>query len=238
MADFPPQLPHGALQEVLPDIFVVSGQIRPNFNGQALQFSRNMTVIREGEALTLVNTLRMDETGLAELDRLGTVKNVTRIGAFHGRDDAFYIDRYGADFWAPAGLDYERGENVDTALVPENTGPVADCSVFLFETAKTPEAILKLDRHGGILISCDSLQNWAEVDEYFDESTAKIMTEIGFIKPANIGPGWKRSSEAKAADFARLAKLDFRHLISAHGAPLLDTAQGAVRATIKDQYGV
>lgn len=238
MAEFPPQLPHGTLHEVLPGVFVVSGQVRPNFNGQDLQFSRNMTVIRDGDALTLVNTLRMDETGLAELDRLGTVKNVARIGAFHGRDDAFYIDRYGANFWASPEFDYQRGEKVDTPLTPGISGPAADCDIFVFETANTPEVILKLNRHGGILISCDSLQNWMEVDEFFDEKTGKTMTERGFIKTANIGPGWQQRTEPQAADFARLANLDFRHLISAHGAPLLDTARNAVRATIKDQYGV
>ena len=102
--------------------------------------------------------------------------------------------------------------------------PIRDASLFVFETSKTPEAVLRLDRAGGILIACDSLQNWVEVDSYFSEESAKQMTAFGFIKPANVGPGWVRYCDPQASDFSRLKDVSFRHLLSAHGRPLRDEA--------------
>ncbi len=38
------------------------------------------------------------------------------------------------------------------------------------------------------------------------------------------------------ADFERLAKLDFAHLIAAHGGPLRDTAREDLQATIEATF--
>ncbi len=232
MTDFPPQLPHGDLVEVLPDVFFVTGQMVLEFDDTRRQFSRNMVVVRDGHDLTLVNTLRVDDAGLAHLDSLGTVKNIVRIGGFHGRDDAFYIDRYNAAFWAPNGIKFGRGEVPDGTLANDQPGPVTDSSVFLFETANRPEAILHLTRSGSILITCDSLQNWAEADEYFDAPTIKTMGAAGFLKPANVGPGWRNAAKPEASDFRRLMEMPFQHLLSAHGTPLLGSAKEAVGTTL------
>ncbi len=238
MPDFPPQLPHGELSEVLPGFFFVAGQSRPDFGGNTLQFSRNMVVIRDGKDLTLVNTMRQDEAGLAQLDALGTVRNIVRLGGFHGRDDAFYTDRYDAAMWALPGTPHERGVTSDKDLSTNGDTPFPDGSVFAFETASTPEAILRLDRSGGVLVSCDSLQNWAGPDDWFDEPSTAMMQEMGFFRPANVGPGWRNSAKPEASDFARLMEMEFSHLLSAHGDPLLNTAKAAVGATLKDLYGV
>ena len=67
-----------------------------------------MTIIRNGSELTLVNTVRLSEEGLNQLDRLGKVTHIVRIGAFHGRDDAFYRDHYPiAQLWTLKGMSYE-----------------------------------------------------------------------------------------------------------------------------------
>jgi len=238
MPDFPPQLPHGKLQEILPDVFFVTGQILLENGDQVIRFSRNMVVLRDGVDLTIVNTLRLDEAGLAALDALGNVRTIVRLGAYHGRDDAFYIEHTGAAFWAAPETEFSRNEKIDQPLVEGPFDPLPDANVFRFETARQPEAILHIERNDGILICCDSLQNWAETDEYFDEPSAKFMTDAGFIKPANIGPGWQRSAAPDASDFARLKSLRFRHMLSAHGAPLLNTAPDAINTTIKAHYGV
>ncbi|MCP4316377.1 MAG: hypothetical protein GY789_10260 [Hyphomicrobiales bacterium] len=201
-----------------------------------MQFSRNMTIIRDGDTLTLVNSLRLDEEGLARLDELGSVESIVKLGSFHGRDDAFYIDRYGAKLWAPSGMEHERGVKTDALLLPDQKGPCADASVFVYETATTPEALLLLARHGGLLLACDSLQNWSGADQYFDEAAAAMMRANGFFHPANVGPGWRNAANPQASDFARLKKLEFRHLISAHGDPLLNEAHQAVSATINKLF--
>ena len=47
---------------------------------------------------------------------------------------------------------------------------------------------MQLSRHGGILTSCDSLQNWVGADDYFDEASAAMMQAGGFFHPDNMGP--------------------------------------------------
>ncbi len=44
------------------------------------QFSRNMVIVREGERLIIINSVRLNEEALAELEQLGTVTDVIRLG--------------------------------------------------------------------------------------------------------------------------------------------------------------
>ena len=238
MAEYRPALPHGEIVEVFPDVFFVTGTTRPNFGGGPMQYSRNMTILRDDGVLSLVNTVRLDDAGLARLDGLGDVANVVKIGAFHGIDDAFYLERYGAKQWALPKAEHFAGHATDIELVPGGRMPVTGASVFVFETSNQPEALLHLDREGGILISCDSLQNWEEVDEFFDDATAKTMADMGFIQAANIGPGWRQFSEPEASDFARIKALSFRHLLSAHGTPIRDQAFEKLSATFAREFKV
>ena len=236
MTNFSPQLPHGEIQEIFPDVFFVTGQVQPNFGGNTLNFSRNMVIVRSGKSLSLINTLRLDQAGLQRLDSLGNVENIVKLGSFHGRDDAFYIDCYSVPFWAPQRMAHERGVHTDKELVLGATAPIPDATVFSFETSDVPESILHLTRHDGILITCDSLQNWTGPDEYFDEATATIMKAQGFSHPANIGPGWFNSAKPEHRDFLRLKELNFTHLLSAHGEPLFNDAYQAVSSTIGKNF--
>lgn len=238
MSEHTPLMPHGEIAEIFPDVFFVTGTSRPDFGGGSWQFSRNMTIVRDDGVLTLVNTVRLDEVGLARLDGLGRVVNVVKIGAFHGIDDAFYLERYGAKQWALPQMEHFAGHATDEELRPDGPMPIDGASLFVFETANKPEGLLRLDREGGILISCDSLQNWAAADEFFDAESAKKMSEIGFIRPANIGPGWRQFCEPEAVDFARLKALSFRHLLPAHGAPIRDTAYEQLCATFEREFKV
>ena len=49
MTDFNDVMPHGPIQELFPDVFFVTGTMKAEFFGSDWQFSRNMTVVREGE---------------------------------------------------------------------------------------------------------------------------------------------------------------------------------------------
>lgn len=237
MAQIYDAYPHGPLTKVFDDIYLVTGTSRANFAGSAWQFSRNMTILREDGALTLVNTVRLDDDGLAALDALGRVKNVVRLGAFHGMDDKFYIDRYGAQQWAFAGTEHEHGQTTDHVLRPGGKMPLADSSVFVFETSSKPEGLLILEREGGTVISCDALQNWCEVDAFFDPECGERMQKIGFIKPANIGPGWKQACTPEVSDYKRLAALEFSNLLPAHGAVIKGDARDQFATTLKEEIG-
>jgi hypothetical protein len=237
MDQFPPPLPHGRLEQVYPDIFFVTGAMKTVLGNVPFQFSRNMTVVRDRDELTLINAIRLDDGGLMQLDQLGRVTNVVKIGSLHGRDDAFYKARYGATFWAAPGMLHEHGLVADLELRPGNAMPFAGCDVFEFHTTKTPESILHVDRAGGILVACDALQNLVAPDEYFSEQSCKMMQEMGFFQPANLGPVWAQINEPKARDFIRLQELAFKHVLCGHGPPLRETAREAYMARFDRVFG-
>ena len=225
MTEFPAALPHGPLEEVFPDVFFVTGTMRGEFFGSMWQFSRNMTVVRDRGLLTIVNSVRLDDDGLKALEGLGKVENVVRIGDMHGVDDPFYVERYDARFWAMPGMDIQDELTVDRSLAAEGEMPFSKCSLFEFKTTKLPESILRLDREGGIMIACDSLQNWVAPDRFFDDQTVETMRGLGFFTRANLGLAWLQESQPQAEDFVRLKDVRFAHALCGHGVPLRDTAQ-------------
>ncbi len=232
---FPSALAHGAIEEIFTDVFFVSGAMETVLMDLDWNFSRNMTIVRDGERLILINTIRLGDDGLAQLDRLGRVTDVVRLGALHGRDDAFYLDRYQAQYWVMPGI--ETGD--DSAAQPldqTSSLPIEDASLFQFETTNIPEGVLNLRRDGGILIACDALQNWISPDEHFCDVTRQRMEEMGFFTPANVGPVWLQAAEPAAEDFRRLKALSFRHVLCGHGEPLRDNAHEAFSATFDRMF--
>ncbi len=238
MVTFPDALPHGAIEEPFPDIFFVTGQMLASFEefpDVEWSFNRNMIVVRDGAELTLVNSVRLSPQGLAELEALGTVSNLVRIGALHDRDDPFFVDRYGPTFWTMPGIEPE-GVDVDRRLTQDEL-PLAGCTLFSFETTKLPEGVLVLDRAGGVAIACDALQNWSQPDEYFTPETTALMTELGFFQTANFGPLFMLRAAPDAEDYRRLLELPFRHALCGHGEPLRDRANEAYTETFHRAFG-
>jgi hypothetical protein len=221
---YSPAFAHGNIQEVFPNIFFVTGASMYEQAGKVIQKSNNMVIVRNGKELTLINTLRLDEEGLKAIDKLGRVINVIRLGAFHDRNDVFYLDRYKAKLWALRGMIHKNNRQTDFFIGETDRAPFPDASFFGFETTFQPEAILHIAREGGILITCDSIKNWTKIDEYFSENTAKEFSEQGLIKPGSIDKVWLGAMTPKNSDFAKLKTLSFRHLLSAHGQPIIDTA--------------
>ncbi|MEH6672719.1 hypothetical protein [Halopseudomonas sp.] len=226
MRSFPPALAHGAIEEVLPEVFFVTGAMETVLMELDWQFSRNMIIVREGERLVLINSVRLGDEGLAALDSLGRVTDIVRLGALHGRDDDFYIDRYQAQYWVMPGLEPEQ-PGVAQSLAEGSPLPLEGASLFQFKTSKLPEGILHLQRDGGILLACDALQNWLQPDEHFCDASRQRMEQMGFFTPANVGPVWLQAAEPGADDFARLKTLSFRHALCGHGEPLLEGAHMA-----------
>lgn len=228
---FPEAHEHGDLKELLPGIHFVTGTVAMS-GPLPMRFSRNMTVIRKDGALTLINSLRLDSNGLEALERLGTVENVIRLAGFHGMDDPFYKDRYGAKVWsvdAPYVTGFGSGSKPyftpDVVLDAQTELPLDNARLILFESASPGEGLLLLDRDGGIIVSGDCLQNWATTDRYFSLPAKLMMRLMGFIKPHNVGPGWLKAAKPDRTEVKRQLDLDFRHVLPAHGSPVLGEAR-------------
>lgn len=236
---FPAVLPHGELTEILPGLHFVTGTVAMP-GPLSVHVSRNMTVIREGERLVLVNSVRLDNRGLAALEALGKVTDVIRIAANHGMDDPFYKDRYGAKVWAVKGTRYMAGfaASADTYFEPDaemdptTKLPLEGARIQVIHSTR-PEALLLLDRDGGVLVSGDCFQNWATVDAYSSFFTGLMMRVMGFIKPHNVGPAWFKNGKPPIEEMRAILGLPFTKVIPAHGSPVLADALERYRPAIE-----
>ena len=227
--------PHGGLQTAFPDVFFVVGTNKTHHAGVDLQTSRTMTVVRHGGELTLLNTVRLGAEGLRELDALGRVRHIVRLGAFHGRDDGFYRHHYDATLWALSQAVGSEEPPVDRTLAAGGPLPV-EGEVFVFTSARFPEAAVLLPRDGGILITCDAVQNWTHVDPFFSEQTGALFLARGLIGAANIPSTWLEACTPDPGDFRRLLGLPFRHLMTGHGEPLREDAKTLLSARIDEVF--
>ena len=236
MTEFPRATPHGPIEPVADDVFWVRGSVGL---GPGLRITRNMAIVRSGDELTLVHSVRLTPEGEAELEKLGTVKNVVKVAYMHGQDDAYYLDRFGATYWALPDGARDQDPEIQQGLRDDNL-PFDDAKLFEFRDTKEKEAALLVERSDGILITGDSVHNWT--DTAGCSAPAKLVTRLmGFLKrPAQIGPPWRKMMTPKEGtlrpDFERLANLDFAHIVPAHGRPLINTAKQDLRATIEATF--
>lgn len=225
------------LTRVFSDVYVITGTGEPRWHGQPWHRPRTMTVVVDRDDVSLINAARVGERALAAIEALGTIKHVIRLGHFHGEDDAFYVDRYGAKHWSLPGVADDLGHQATVELRPGGPMPFHGASLFVFESALHPEGILLVDRDDGILIACDSLQSWSDPSRFFSPETIAAMEALGLVRAATITPEWRRECEPRVEDFRRLLELPFRHLVCAHGEPLRDQAREGLSATLEEAFG-
>ena len=229
-------LAHGPIKNVFPNVFMVTGTNITNHDGIELQHSRNMIIYKEGDKLTLINSVRLSDAGLSALEKLGKITHIVRIGAFHGRDDAFYKNRYQAKLWALEGMHDDNNAQIDFILKPNAISPFEHCEAYPFNSSKFPEAVIHIDEHDGILITCDSVKNWAEPDEFFSKETASLYKKLGFLRKASIADVWINATQTKKTDFDDILTLPFQHLLSAHGEALIADAKAILTESVKNRF--
>ena len=228
---YPPAQPHGALEELFEDVFRVHGSMRM---APGMRIDRNMLVLRQDGELTVIGPVRLDASGEAALDALGRVRHVLRLGNFHGVDDAYYVDHYGAEFWCqPNSLAYP--EPLPSQLMTEQSMlPVDGAELFLFRDTRHPEGAVLLPRHG-LLITCDALQHWSD-REGCSLLARLVMPVLGFRRGSIVGPPWRKRMTPPGgslqADFERLLNLEFAHQIGAHGGLCRGNARELARAAV------
>ncbi len=234
----PVALAHGKIREVIPTIHFVTGTMKM---GGPVRVSRNMTIVREGERLVLVNSVRLDDAGLAALDALGKVTDVVRLAGNHGMDDPFYRERYDAKVWALAGQRYVPGFDMkakdvylepDVEMTPETKLPIEGAKLYTIRS-RPPEGLLVLERGGGSIISGDALQHWPAADEYFSFAGKTMARLMGFFKPYNIGPAWLKQCKPPKPELRGILDLEFANVLTAHGEAVLGDARSRYRPAIE-----
>jgi len=132
MPTYPAAAAHGPIELIANDVFWVRGSIGL---GPGLRITRNMVIVRSGDTLTLIHAVRLSPEGEAELHKLGTVKNVVKAAHAHGQDDAYYLDKFDATYWAlPKGA-RDQDPKVQQELSDENL-PFDDAKLFEFREPK------------------------------------------------------------------------------------------------------
>ncbi len=229
--NYPAATHHDPVEALLPDLFWVHGsvEIRP---GRFL--SRNMAVVRRGRALSLINAVRLSEAGEQQLNALGEVENVVRIGNFHGMDDRYYVDAYKATFWCLPG-EQARPEPTPSQLLRANNLPFDGASLHVFEGATFPECAILLKQDGGVLLTADSLQYWADWSNC-SPGMSEGAKKMGFALTMLIGPPWLGDATPEGGSlegtFRQLLNNDFEHMLGAHGGFHRGGAKQAVAAAV------
>lgn len=233
---FPRALPHGPLVEVLPDLFVVTGTFQLAFG--AIAFPRNMTILRHGSELTLFNSVRLTSDGEKELAALGDIRHVVRLGAFHGVDDAYYLDRYRPAFWLPDKTQVPsrlKGLAAQTLTHGMRPAFAPHSEVFLFQDTRLPEAVVRLPHGTGLLLVCDSVGNFRSTEGF--SALARLLMPGG-VAPCTVASStWRRQMRKRGGpslrgDFERLLSLDFDGLVPAHGDVMLTGARDALSKSV------
>ena len=171
------------------------------------------------------------------------MKHVVRIGGFHGRDDGFYTMPF------PGPTSFSEGQSYFRGIDPRKTGagpflvpdewltegsalPIADAKLKIFLTSKPPKALCLIERHGGILITGDTLQHAPKPDEFYNFLAKIMMKRMGFMKPYNVGPGWLQFAHPTVADVRSILDLEFEHVLPGHGDAVIGGAKEKYRPAI------
>ena len=233
---FAPIYPHGEIEPIADDVFALRGSIKMN---PVVRITRNMGIVRQDDELTLINPVRMNEAGLAALDRLGVVKHILRLGAFHGLDDPFYMDRYSATFWSQAGGITDTTPAIDKHLTAGGELPFAGARFHESDGAKEPEGAILIERGNGLLLTSDAIQHYGDYS-YCNFPARLLMPLIGFPKTTLVGPIWMKLMTPEGgslrASFTKLLEWSFDSLFAAHGTFLAQGAHGAVSVAVARAY--
>ena len=225
-----------SIQQIDDDIYLIQGTISSK---KILTKDRNMVVLRRHimgnqYELTLINPIRLDEEGMEQLEQLGIVYMLIRLGPTVGAtDDEFYIQKYPYCLrFAPgylrslsssaskkmkkreaAFLPIHRILSEDSFLLDHRT------DVFIFRDTIQPEAALLLRRkRGNILITSESLQSHQDGSAHFNLSMKMKSKREGMHDSSIVvSPRWLKKMSTKKdslrEDFERLLRLDFtRHI--------------------------
>lgn len=234
---YAPAYKHGPITLLLDGVFWVHGSIKM---APTMYMNRNMVIIKEANELYLVNPIRLNTNEEYKLKALGKIKAIIRLGDFHGIDDQYYVDHFNCEFWCQPKQESYPKPKADYTITNNVKPPFKNAEFFIFSKALYPEAALLL-QNKKLLITTDSIQYWTDWKNMTSTGKA-LLWLMGFRTGLFIGKPWlKRVSprnESLQEDFENLLKLDFDHLIAAHGKPLLYNAKEKVEALVNKVFNI
>lgn len=236
MTEFTPSYPHDPIEQIDDDIFMARGSMKMN---ALMRITRNMAIVRHDGALTLINPLRLNSAEEAKLDDLGKVTNIIRLGAFHGVDDPYYVNRYDCKLWAQTGGSAHPKPDIDVPLSEETQLPFPDAQLLTFNGTVQPESVLLIKRGKGLLLSCDAIQHYGNYSNN-NFLASMMMPFIGFPKRTIIGPFWLKLMTPEGgnleSEIRRVLDLEFDRLLSAHGTLIKSDARNLVAKAIETAF--
>ena len=235
MTQYADATPQDPIIEIFPQVYLLRGSIKI---APFLQMNRNMLIVKQGQELTLINAVRLNDEGLKQLAELGNVKHLIRLGDFHGLDDQFYLDQFQPTFWSQEQHVLYPGLKPNQVIDQTTISPVANSQFFIFESAQYPESALLLKDHQ-LLITTDSIQYWNDW-KYMTFLSKFFLYLMGFRLKLFIGGPWLKKVSAEnnslKPDFEKLLQLDFVHLVAAHGNVLKNTAKVELSNVIQEIF--
>lgn len=232
-----PLLPHGKLQPLFDNIWFIQGQVKLPMKIPA-KISRSMTVYKDPQSgeISLINSMRLSKEELDELQKLGPITNVIRLGGFHGRDDLFYKKEFNARVFAIQGQTYSRTMSIpasvddgymkpDVWVAHSSHIPITNCNLKVFSSSNPPEAALLIPEHGGILVTADSLQNTPRPNQFVNWPMYLMMEIYDYWTPHSVGPEWVKHAKPRAGDIRSVMEYDFDHVLPGHGNAVIGDAK-------------
>lgn len=226
-----PVLPHGSLEEVLPNVFAVTGTM--NLFG-LFRYSRVMTILKHNDELSILNPVRVDENLLEKLKELGRIERILKIGQLHNVDLPLYMDQFAPQLWCnkddPSIGDYSvTGFFDDHQMLPE-----FNAHVKVIEGSRIKESVLVTPEDGGCLHSCDAFVNMG-IDPNHNWLTAKLSKLLP--DPTYIGPNWIKAAKPPERSMREvLANYEFENFVPAHGRPIIGNAKDKLSCYIDSFY--
>jgi len=233
--EHPHALYHLPLQKCFHDVWFASSAISMAIPFKLkITFSRNMVVVRGSDGWVLLNPVRLSESAETQLLTMAPFKHAVRLGSLHGRDDRYYVDKFGVELWGAPGKQSYPEPKFSQEITEEGPFPIPGARVVIFKTAKLAECVVCLPQHR-LLVTCDSVQHY-DHDRLISVLGKLVMRPMGFFTPCVIGPMWLKAvtpqGSSMRADFERVLALDFDNLISGHGTPKIGGAKKALAKNV------
>ena len=233
---YAPIYPHGEVEEIGANVFMVRGSIKLN---PLVRITRNMVFVRSAGEISLVNPIRVSDTVLEQIKKIGSIEHLIRTGALHGIDDPFYMERFKPTMWSQPGSSVYTEPPIDVELTATTELPFPNAKLIIYENTLEPECGLHIADDDGLLITCDAIQHYG--DYSYNNLLAKaILPFIGFPKTTIVGPIWLKLMTPEGgtleADLKQLLDLPFNRLIAAHGTFLQQGAREAVEKAIAKAF--